>query len=70
MKEGKPEKGGVGRDGLRWMGAGVEFCGVISLFSYFGYKLDKRFDTSPLLLIVGFFISFIGMVYVYYKESR
>lgn len=59
------------RSGLQWMGAGIEFCGVISIFSYIGYRLDKFFDTGgPFLLITGFFISFTGMVYLFYKESK
>lgn len=59
------------RSGLQWMGAGIEFCGVIGIFSYIGYRLDKFFDTGgPFLLITGFFISFTGMVYLFYKESK
>jgi F0F1-type ATP synthase assembly protein I len=56
--------------GLRWMGAGVEFCGVICLFCFAGYWLDKRLNTSPFLLLTGFFIGFVGMVYLFYKDSK
>ena len=55
---------------LRWMSAGIEFCGVIAVFCYIGLKLDGHFNTSPLLLITGFFVGFIGMVYLFYKESK
>ena len=55
---------------MRWLGAGIEFCGVICIFSYFGYLLDKRLNTSPLLLLTGFFIGFVGMVYLFYKDSK
>lgn len=58
------------RSDLRWMTAGVEFCGVIAFFCYIGFRLDGYFNTSPLLLITGFFIGFIGMVYIFYKESK
>jgi F0F1-type ATP synthase assembly protein I len=59
------------RSGLQWMGAGIEFCGVIGIFSYIGYRLDKFLDTGgPFLLITGFFIGFIGMTYLFYKESK
>jgi len=34
------------RSGLQWMGAGIEFCGVIGIFSYIGYRLDNFFDTG------------------------
>ena len=53
------------------MGAGIEFCGVIAIFSYIGYRLDSFLDTGgPFLLITGFFISFIGMMYLFYKDSK
>ena len=59
------------RSGLQWMGAGIEFCGVIAIFSYIGYRLDSFLDTGgPFLLITGFFISFIGMMYLFYKDSK
>ena len=58
------------RNDLRWMTAGMEFCGVIVVFCYIGFRLDRHFNTSPLLLITGFFIGFIGMVYLFYKESK
>ena len=59
------------RSGLQWMGAGLEFCGVIAIFSYIGYRLDKYFGFEiPYLLLTGFFISFIGMLYLFYKESK
>jgi F0F1-type ATP synthase assembly protein I len=69
-KDGR-QKDGPQRSGLQWMGAGLEFCGVIAVFCFIGYKLDKYFNTrGPFLLITGFFISFIGMVYQFYKESK
>ncbi len=60
----------TGRSGLRWMGAGIEFCGVIAVFTFFGYLLDSYFHTSPWLLLAGFFVGFSGMVYLFYKESK
>ena len=56
--------------GLRWMGAGIEFCGVISVFCFLGYKLDIHFNTAPFLLLTGFFVGFSGMVYLFYKDSK
>jgi F0F1-type ATP synthase assembly protein I len=71
MAKDAHQKNDPQRSGLQWMGAGIEFCGVIGIFSYIGYRLDKFFDTGgPFLLITGFFISFIGMVYLFYKESK
>jgi len=37
------------RSSLKWMGAGIEFCGVVSVFAFFGYLLDAHFHTSPWL---------------------
>jgi len=56
-------------DAFKWAGVGVEFCGVMALFSYFGYKLDEYFKTSPWLLVTGFFIGFAGMLYILIRRS-
>jgi len=69
-EDNKRQDDDAARKGMRWMGAGIEFCGVIAIFSYIGYKLDQHFGTSPLLLLTGFFVGFIGMLYLFYKESR
>jgi F0F1-type ATP synthase assembly protein I len=66
----KKSEDSFGRIGMRWMGAGIEFCGVIVVFCYMGYKLDQHFNTRPILLLTGFFISFVGMVYLFYKDSK
>jgi F0F1-type ATP synthase assembly protein I len=55
---------------MRWTGLGIEFAGVIALFCYFGYKLDEHFQTSPWLLLAGFFVAFIGMMYIVIKDTR
>ena len=71
MEADKPEKDGWHHHGaMRWMSAGVEFCGVLAIFCFLGYKLDKHFQKSPLFLIIGFFIGFIGMLYLFYKDSK
>ncbi len=66
-KEARKEKD---RTNLRWMGAGLEFCGVIAIFSMGGYLLDVKYDSGPTYTLTGFFIGFIGMVYLFYKESK
>jgi F0F1-type ATP synthase assembly protein I len=55
---------------FRWLGIGVEFCGVLGVFCYIGFKIDERFGTSPLFLIVSFFFAFTGMFYLILKETR
>jgi len=54
----------------RWLGLGIEFCGVMGVFCYMGYKLDESLDSSPWCLLTGFFAAFIGMLYLIVKETR
>ena len=55
---------------LKWLGIGFEFCAVLGVFCYIGYKIDERFGTSPLFLIISFFFAFTGMFYLILKETR
>ena len=55
---------------MKWSGLGIEFAGVIILFCFFGYKLDEKFQTSPWFLLAGFFLGFIGMLYIIIKDTR
>jgi F0F1-type ATP synthase assembly protein I len=55
---------------MKWSGLGVEFAGVIVLFCFFGYKLDEKLQTSPWFLLAGFFLGFIGMLYIVIKDTR
>jgi F0F1-type ATP synthase assembly protein I len=55
---------------MKWSGLGVEFAGVIIMFCYFGYKLDEKLQTSPWFLLAGFFLGFIGMLYIIIKDTR
>lgn len=52
------------------MSAGIEFCGVISIFSYIGYRIDAAKGTGPAFLLTGFFVSFAGMMYLFYKDAK
>ena len=55
---------------LRWIGFGIEFCGVLAIFSYIGIKLDEHFGTSPWLFVVAFLWAFVGMIYLLLKETQ
>jgi F0F1-type ATP synthase assembly protein I len=55
---------------MKWSGLGFEFAGVIVLFCFFGYKIDEKFQTSPWFLLAGFFIAFVGMMYIIIKDTR
>ncbi len=70
MAEKEPKEDDSSRNSLRWLSAGVEFCVVIGIFSYFGYWLDKRLDCGPGMLIICFLVGFIGMVYTFYKDAN
>ncbi|MEN6386651.1 MAG: AtpZ/AtpI family protein [Phycisphaerales bacterium] len=55
-------------DYLKWSSLGIEFGGVIAVFCYIGYKIDAALNSSPFFLLGGFFIGFIGMLYLTYKQ--
>ena len=57
-------------DYLRWLGVGTEFCGVLAVSCYVGYKLDEAVHTTPWLLVSGFFVGFIGMLYMIIRRAR
>jgi len=58
------------RKSLRWMGFGLEFIGVLAIFSYAGWWLDQKMAHNfPWLMMLGFGVGFIGMMYLLYKET-
>jgi F0F1-type ATP synthase assembly protein I len=65
----RPPQNNNKQDYARWLGLGIEFAGVVGLFCYIGYKLDEALNTSPWLLLVGFFVAFIGMLYLIIKQA-
>jgi F0F1-type ATP synthase assembly protein I len=68
MKQTKETK--IGNQGYaRWFGFGIEFCGVLAVCSYIGYKLDQWLNSSPWFLLTGFIVGFAGMMYIVVKET-
>jgi F0F1-type ATP synthase assembly protein I len=55
-------------DYYKWSSLGLEFGGVIAVFCYIGYKIDNALNSSPYFLLGGFFVGFIGMFYLTYKQ--
>jgi F0F1-type ATP synthase assembly protein I len=53
----------------KWLGFGTEFCGVLGVFCYIGYRLDRWLESSPWFLLAGFFVGFAGMLYIILKET-
>lgn len=62
-----PESSGPGY--LKWVGFGMEFCGVLAVCCYLGFKLDQRLNASPWFLFLGFFLGFAGMLYLVIKDA-
>jgi F0F1-type ATP synthase assembly protein I len=56
--------------GLRWMSFGIEMAGVMAIFTYGGYLADSYFGARPWFMIVGASMSFVGMTYQLFKETK
>lgn len=52
----------------RWTGLGFEFAAVLAIFSYLGFKLDQKLNSSPWFLLGGFALGFATMMYIIIKE--
>ena len=54
----------------RWMSFGIELAGVVGLFMWLGHLADQKLQTSgPWWLLTGFFVAFVGMIYLLLKET-
>ncbi len=51
---------GVSNDYGRYAGLGLQFVASIGLFGWFGYWLDGKLSTYPLLLIAGIMLGATG----------
>jgi F0F1-type ATP synthase assembly protein I len=66
---GSPKPEGGKEDYVQWLGVATEFCGVLAVCCYGGYRLDEVLHTSPWFLITGFFLGFVGMFYLIIKQG-
>jgi len=66
----RPPQNNNKQDYARWLGLGIEFAGTVAVFCYIGYKLDEALNKSPWFLLSGFFVAFIGMLYLIIKQTR
>ena len=70
----KPSAAGedqLSRGMRRWLGLGVELAGVLAIFSYGGWRLDQWLGHRvPWLAMVGFGVSFVGMMYLLWRETE
>ncbi len=53
----------------QWVGIGLEFCAIIAVFCYLGYRLDNALNTSPWLLILFSFLGFAGALYLIIRQA-
>ena len=65
----KDKRSASDRSSLRWMSFGVEFIGVLGIFTFAGYWADGKLGTQPWLMIAGLGIAFVGMMYLMVKET-
>jgi F0F1-type ATP synthase assembly protein I len=70
MLKNEPKPDNTKSNYAKWFGFGIEFCGVVAVFCYIGYRLDLILNTTPWLLLGGFFVGFIGMFYIILKDTR
>ena len=69
MQESQKSPEGNRNNYTRWFGFGIEFCGVLGVFCYIGYRIDQALNTEPWFLVGGFFVGFAGMFYLLLKET-
>ena len=53
---------------MEFAGVGLQFGFAIMLFTFFGYWLDKRFGTSPWLLLLCVFVGAGAAFYHLYER--
>ena len=52
------------------MGAGVELGGVVVLMALAGWWLDKKFQTSPWLMLTAVLVGIVGGIYNLWKQGK
>lgn len=68
-RQDRSKKSSKDRESMRWMGYGVEFIGVLGVFTYAGYWADEKLQTKPWLMILAMTVAFVGMIYLLFKET-
>jgi F0F1-type ATP synthase assembly protein I len=66
---GKKDPDSQGASYTRWVGFGIELCGVLAVCCFLVFKLDQWLNSSPWFLLAGFFVGFAGMLYLVIKET-
>jgi hypothetical protein len=61
---------GAAPGGYGLIGIGFEFAVSVIAFGAMGWGLDRRWNTSPWLLLVGLALGFSGGLYLLIKSGR
>jgi hypothetical protein len=66
-----PKKPKPSNNYLRYSGLGFQLLGVISFFTWLGFRADSFFQLKfPVFLISLLFLSFFGMLYKLYMDVK
>ena len=55
---------------MKWANLGVEFGVTAAVFCYVGYRIDAAYESSPFFMLGGFFVSFIGLLYLTFRQIK
>jgi drug/metabolite transporter (DMT)-like permease len=69
MHQQKPDATDKHNDSIQWLSLGLEFAGVLAIFTYGGYRLDRVWETEPWCLLAGFFMALTGMLYLAIRRA-
>jgi F0F1-type ATP synthase assembly protein I len=56
--------------GSQFVGIGLAYAASVALFSLAGYWCDKKFGTSPVLTILGLFVSASAGFFSIYRKGQ
>lgn len=64
----KKEEKNPWNDYIKYSGIAFQMLAVIGLSAWGGIKLDEKFNSSPLFIILLTFIGIFGSIYTLYKS--
>ena len=48
---------------MRYAGLGIQFAGTVGVFAWLGWWADRKFGTSPWILLAAVMLGFFGSFY-------
>lgn len=55
---------------LKYSSLAIQMVAAIGFAAWIGYRLDQKFDTSPILLVSFILIVFLGLLYQLWIETK